>query len=139
MKKVELLSPVGNKEMLDAAIKNGADAIYLAGKLYGARAYADNFSKEEIKDAIKLAHLYGVKVYITINTLIYEEEIDAFLDYVKFLYENNVDAVIMQDLGMINLVLKMFPNLEVHASTQMHNQAPENLQYLKDIGVKRAV
>ena len=66
MKKVELLSPVGNKEMLDAAIKNGADAIYLAGKLYGARAYADNFSKEEIKDAIKLAHLYGVKVYITI-------------------------------------------------------------------------
>ncbi len=139
MKKVELLSPVGNKEMLDAAIKNGADAIYLAGKLYGARAYADNFSKEEIKEAIKLAHLYGVKVYITINTLIYEEEISAFLDYVKFLYENNVDAVIMQDLGMINLVLKMFPNLEVHASTQMHNQAPENLQYLKDIGVKRVV
>ncbi len=139
MKKVELLSPVGNQEMLEAAIKNGADAIYLAGKLYGARAFADNFSNDEIKQAIKYAHLYGVKVYVTINTLIYENEINDFINYVKFLYQSSVDAVIMQDLGIINLVLKTFPNLEVHASTQLHNHTKENLEYLKKIGVKRAV
>ena len=106
MKKIELLSPVGNLEMLNAAVNNGADAIYLAGKNYGARKYANNFTNDEIKEAIKYAHLYGVKVYVTINTVIYEGEIESFIEYVKFLYENHVDAVIMQDLGMIKLVLR---------------------------------
>ena len=109
MKKIELLSPVGNLEMLNAAVNNGADAIYLAGKNYGARKYANNFTNDEIKEAIKYAHLYGVKVYVTINTVIYEGEIESFIEYVKFLYENHVDAVIMQDLGMIKLVLAKFP------------------------------
>ena len=139
MKKVELLSPAGNKQMLISAINSGADAIYLAGKKYGARKFAANFSNAEIVDAIKYAHLYGVKVYVTINTLIYEDEIDSFLEYVKFLYQNNVDAVLMQDLGMINLVRKIYPNLEVHASTQMHNHNIEGIKYLHDIGVKRVV
>lgn len=139
MKKIELLSPVGNLEMLNAAVNNGADAIYLAGKNYGARKYANNFTNDEIKEAIKYAHLYGVKVYVTINTVIYEGEIESFIEYVKFLYENHVDAVIMQDLGMIKLVLAKFPDLEVHASTQMHNHNEESIKYLKSIGVKRVV
>ena len=139
MKKVELLSPVGNKAMLISAIYNGANAVYLAGKLYGARASADNFTNEELKEAIEYAHLYGVKVYVTINTIIYEQEIKEFLEFVDFLYQNSVDAVIMQDLGMINLVCQRYPNLEVHASTQMHNHNAEGLKYLKKLGVKRAV
>ena len=139
MKKIELLAPAGNMKMFDSALNNGADAIYLAGKLYGARAYAENFSNEEIITAIKKAHLYGVKVYVTINTLLYEKEVLEFLEFVKFLYENNVDAVLMQDLGMINLVHALYPNLVIHASTQFHNHNKEQLQYLKEMGVKRAV
>lgn len=139
MKRIEILSPVGNKEMLTAAIDNGADAIYLAGKSYGARKYANNFTNEELTDAIKLAHLYGVKVYVTINTIIYEQEIPDFIEYVDFLYKMGVDAVIMQDIGMVNLVHQKFPDLEIHASTQMHNNTKEQIEHLKKMGVKRVV
>ncbi len=139
MKKVEILSPAGNKEMFYTALENGADAIYLAGKLYGARGYADNFTNEDLKEVISYAHLYGVKVYVTINTLIYENEVKGFTEYVKYLYLNNVDAVLMQDLGMIKLVREMFPNLPIHASTQFHNHNKEGIKYLKEIGVKRVV
>ena len=139
MKKIELLSPVGNKEMLKQAIHNGADAVYLAGTKYGARAYADNFSEEELINAIKYAHLYGVKIYITINTLIFESEVKDFIKYVEFLYKNGVDAVIMQDIGMICLVRKKFPNLEIHASTQCHNHNESGIQLLKSLGVTRVV
>lgn len=139
MKKVELLSPVGNKEMLYYAIHNGADAVYLAGKKYGARKFADNFTDEELIEAIKYCHLYNVKIYITINTLIYESEINEFLEYVKFLYLNNVDAVIMQDIGMIKLVKDTFPNLEIHASTQCHSNNSKALELFKDLGCQRVV
>mgnify|MGYP003529222925 CR=1 FL=1 len=116
----ELLSRAGNMESLNAAINNGADAIYLGGKSFGARAYADNFSDEEMIEAIKYAHLYGVKIYVTMNTMITEELIKPFINYVDFLHRNNVDALIMQDIGMIDYVRQVYPNLEVHASTQMH-------------------
>ena len=139
MKKVEILAPVGNKEMLKAAINNGADAIYMAGKNYGARKFANNFSKEELKEAVNYAKLYGVKVYITVNTLIFENEIDDFIEYIKFLYEIDVDAIIMQDLGMIKLVKSLFPNLEIHASTQMHNHSKESIKYLKSLEIARVV
>lgn len=139
MKKVELLSPVGNKEMLYQAIHNGADAVYLAGKNYGARKFSDNFNNEELENAVKYSHLYGVKVYITINTIIYEKEVKDFLNYVEFLYKIGVDAVIMQDLGMISLVRKKFPNLEIHASTQCHNHNEEGIKLLKDLGCTRVV
>ena len=139
MNKLELLSPAGNFEMLKSAIKCGADAVYFSGKNFGARKYANNFSDSEIVDAIKYAHLYGVKVYITINTLIKDDEITTFIDYVEFLHKNNVDAVLMQDLGMIQLVRKTFPNLEIHASTQFHAHNIEDLKYLKSIGIKRVV
>lgn len=139
MKKTELLVPVGNKDCLLAAIHNGADAVYLGGKKFGARAFANNFTNEEIVEAIKLCHLYGVKIYITVNTMIYNEEIEESLKYLNFLYENNVDAVIMQDLGLINLTRKEIPNLEIHVSTQAHNHNNPGISYYKDIGCKRVV
>lgn len=139
MKKSELLIPVGNMECLYAAIHNGADAVYLGGKKFGARAYSDNFNEEEMIKAIKLCHLYGVKIYVTVNTLIYNHEIEDVLEYIRFLYINGVDALIMQDIGLINIVRKIFPELEVHVSTQAHNHNKEGIQYFKDLGCNRVV
>ena len=137
--KQELLSPAGNMEALKCAIHNGADAVYISGKNYGARHFAKNFNNNELIEAIKYAHLYDVKVYVTVNTLIYENEINDFINYIKFLYENNVDAVLMQDIGMISLVKSLIPNLEIHASTQSHNCNNETLRLLKNMGIKRVV
>ncbi|MGN1342583.1 MAG: DUF3656 domain-containing protein [Bacilli bacterium] len=135
----ELLSPVGNKECLYAAINNGADAIYLAGTNFGARKYAKNFTNEELKEAVDYAHLYGVKVYVTVNTIIYEEEIEELLKYIDYIYQIGVDALIMQDIGMISLVKQKYPNLEIHASTQMHNHNNEGITLLKELGIKKVV
>ena len=139
MKKSELLIPVGNQECLLAAIHNGADAVYLGGKKFGARAYSNNFDEEEMIKAIKLCHLYNVKIYVTVNTMIYNDEIKEVMDYLKFLYINNVDAVIMQDIGLINLTRKLLPNLEIHVSTQAHNHNEEGIKYFKDLGCTRVV
>ena len=135
----ELLVPVGNYESLVVAINNGADAVYLGGKRFGARAFANNFNLEEIESATKLCHLYGVKIYVTVNTLIYEREIKEALDYCKKLHKIGVDALIMQDVGLIDLVHQTLPNLEIHASTQMHNHSEESLKFLEDLGIKRVV
>ena len=137
--KKELLSPVGNFESLKQAIHNGADAVYLGGKKFGARAFADNFTEEEMIRAIKYCHLYGVKIYVTINTIIYESELEECLNYIRFLHQNNVDAIIMQDIGLIKLTREKFPNLEIHASTQMHNHNKEQLKFLEKLGIRRVV
>ncbi len=139
MKKYELLSPAGNFEALKAAIIGGCDAIYVGGKMFGARAFSNNFSDMELVEAINYCHLYGVKIYVTVNTLIFENEVDKFLKYVDFLYKNNVDALIMQDLGMIDLVRKTYPLLEIHASTQMHIHNLEGVEFLTELGIKRVV
>lgn len=139
MKKVELLSPAGDYKSLYFAIHNGADAVYLGGKRFGARNYASNFDKEEMIKAIKYCHLYGVKIYVTVNTIIFDDEIEDFIKYIEFLYKNNVDAVIMQDVGMILKVRELFPKLEIHASTQMHNHNTEGIRLLENLGVKRIV
>lgn len=139
MKKIELLSPVGNIETLYQAIHNGADAVYLAGTSYGARKFADNFTNDELLSVIKYAHLYGVKVYITVNTLIYESELEHCLEYIEFLHTNGVDAIIMQDIGLIKTVKEKYPNLEIHASTQCHNYNEEGINLLKSLGVTRIV
>ena len=139
MFKTELLAPAGNMATLKAAVQNGADAVYIGGKMYGARAFANNFTLDEIKTALKYCHLYSVKLYVTANTVIFENEIEDFLDYMKFLYDSGVDAVIMQDLGMISLVRKLIPDLEIHASTQINVHNDESLFFLKNMGVKRAV
>ena len=135
----ELLSPAGDMESLYQAIHNGADAIYLGMKRFGARKFSKNFSREEIVDAIKVAHLYGVKIYVTMNTLVKDSEVDSFLDDVTFLYENGVDAILMQDFGMISLVRKMYPELVIHASTQFNNSSIDTIKFLYDMGIKRVV
>ena len=139
MKRPELLAPVGNFDCLKAAIAAGSDAVYLGGYTFGARNFAGNFSNEELVEAINLCHLYGIKVYVTVNTLIYDNEVEMFLNYIEFLHKNNVDAVIMQDLGMIDLVRKTYPNLDIHASTQMHIHNLEGVKFAKELGLKRVV
>lgn len=139
MNKVELLAPAGDFSCLKAAIEAGCDAVYIGGKLFGARAFSSNFTDDEIIKAINYAHLFGVKVYVTTNTLIYDKEVERFLEYISFLHKNNVDAVIIQDLGMLDLVRQTFPNLEVHASTQMHIHNLDGASFMKKLGVKRVV
>jgi len=120
MKKIELLAPVASKEGLKAVINAGADAVYIGGMKFGARAYADNLSREDMIEAIKYAHLFNVKIYMTVNVLLKEEEIEQELyDYIKPFYEAGLDGVIVQDLGVMAYLDTMFPDLEKHASTQM--------------------
>ncbi len=139
MKKIELLSPAGNKESLKAAIYAGCDAVYLGGKHFGARNYAENFNLEELEEAVNLAHLYGVKVYITVNTIVYEEEVTSFLKYIENLVNIHVDALIMQDLGMIDLVKQTYQNIEIHASTQMNIHSLDGVHFIESLGIKRVV
>lgn len=139
MKRPELLAPAGSMESLYAAIEAGCDAVYLSGYMFGARQYATNFSEEEILEAIKICHLYGVKIYVTVNTLIYDDEVKTFLNYIDFLHKNNVDAIIIQDIGMLDLVHQMYPNLEIHASTQMHIHNLNGVKFCEKAGIKRVV
>lgn len=139
MKRIELLAPAGNMDSLVAAVQAGADAIYLGGTFFGARAFANNFNDDELIEAIKYCHVYGVKVYVTCNILIFEHEIDKFISYVDFLYQNNVDAILIQDLGMLDLVHQKFPNLELHASTQMHIHNLDGVKMCEKLGLKRVV
>ena len=139
MKKPELLSPAGNMECLKAAIEAGCDAVYLGGYKFGARTFAGNFTNEEMIEAVNYAHLYGVKIYVTVNTLIYENEVEEFMEYIYFLYRINVDALIIQDIGMFDLIRKTYPNFELHASTQMHLHNIEGIKLLDKLGVNRCV
>lgn len=138
-KTIELLAPAGDKETFLLALSNGADAIYLAGKSFGARASAQNFSNEEIKECIDLAHVLYKKVYVTINTLLFDYEFLELELFVEFLVQANVDAVIIQDIGVLEFLSKTFPLLELHASTQMNVHTVEHAQLLKNLGVKRIV
>ena len=139
MKKKELLVPAGNMECLRQAVFNGCDAVYLACKNFGARKFATNFTEEEILEAIRFCHLYGVRIYVTMNTLIKNEEVPDFLKQAEFLHRNGVDALIVQDFGMICLLREMFPNLEIHASTQANISSKEVCKLYYNIGVKRVV
>ncbi len=139
MKKIELLSPVGDEKSLYQAIHNGCDALYLSGTSFGARKYAPNFTNEALEKATKYCHLYGVKIYVTVNTLIKDSEMEELTTYIDFLYRIGVDALIMQDLGAIAFVRKRYPDFEIHASTQLHNHNIEDLKLLKKLGVKRCV
>ncbi|NLD57504.1 MAG: U32 family peptidase [Methanomicrobiales archaeon] len=135
----ELLAPAGSPEAFRAAIAAGADAIYLSGKRFGARKYAANFSDAEIVDAVRLAHTRGVRVYVTVNTLIHDRELPAALEYLIWLYTIGVDAVLVQDLGLLALARKMIPGLVLHASTQMtiHNAA--GVRWAAEHGLSRVV
>src|SRR3712207_9537145 len=123
MNKIELLAPVGNMESLYAAVQNGADAVYLGGAKFSARAYASNFDNDNMIKAVEYCHLYNVKIYVTVNTSMKENEIKEALEYIEFLYKIGVDALIIQDTGLATLIKRNFPKFELHASTQMsiHN------------------
>ena len=139
MKKVELLAPAGSYEAFLGAIHAGADAVYLAGQKYGARAYADNFSEEEVCKAIKYAHLYGRKVYLTVNTLVKDKELQELYAYLQPYAEAGLDGVIIQDLGVFAYIKKHFPNLELHVSTQMTITGVYGAKLLKELGAVRIV
>jgi len=136
---MELLSPAGNYKAFIGAINAGCDAVYLGGTKFGARAYADNFSDEEIIKAIRTAHLYGVKVYLTVNTLIKEREFKEVCDYIRPFYEAGLDACIVQDIGLISSFGKLFPEMECHVSTQGFATGIKSVEFYKKLGASRVV
>ena len=137
--KVELLAPAGGLEQLKAAIYNGADAIYFGGEKFSARANATNFTEDDIIVARQLTRKHKVKLYCAINTLIFNDELEEALNYIGFLEKVGIDALIIQDMGLIKLVRKYFPDMEIHSSTQLSIQNSYGLELLKELGVKRAV
>ena len=139
MRDVELLAPVGSFEALKAAVQNGANAVYLGGKDFSARASANNFDRDELKEAVRYAHIRGVQVFVTANTLIKQNEVSDFVEYAKFLYDIDVDAIILQDVGMARLLKKLLPDFELHASTQMVAHSLEDVKYLESVGFDRVV
>ena len=138
-KKVELLMPAGNLESFYQAINNGADAIYLGMQQFSARANANNFSKKDYLEAIRYAHINNKKIYVTLNTLINDNQINDIILLIKFLYTNDVDAIIIQDLGLLEICSKMFPNLELHISTQMFIHNKLGINFIKKYNVTRIV
>ncbi len=139
MKRIELLAPAGNFEALKAAVCNGADAVYLGGKYFGARAFAGNFDHEELAEAVKYAHYNGVKVYMTMNTLLNEYELNNAKAEVKYAYETGVDALLVQDLGLYAYVKENYPDFPLHASTQLHVHNCAGVETAKLLGFERAV
>lgn len=138
-KNIELLSPAGSFEGFLAALSGGADAIYLAGQEFGARAYAKNLDNEELLKAIDIAHLYGRKLYLTVNTLVKDREMQDLYDFLYPLYIQGLDGVIVQDLGVVSMIRKNFPRLPVHASTQMCICGATGAKYLSELGIKRVI
>lgn len=137
---VELLAPGGSYESVIAAYNAGADAVYTGGMMFGARAGADNLTTEQLIDAINYAHIHGRKLFLTVNTLLKDREIEEQLfDYIAPLYENGLDAVIVQDIGVIKFLRECFPDLNIHASTQMTIFGKETVEELKKLGVSRIV
>ena len=139
MNKIELLSPAGSLESFKAAISAGADAVYMGGKMFSARAYASNFSNEEIGELIKFAHARGVKVYITVNTLIFEDEFEEAVKFIDYLYHHDVDGVLLQDLGLAYYLHNTYPDLILHASTQLNCHNLSEAKALINLGFKRLV
>ena len=136
---IEVLAPAGSMECLKAAILNGADAVYLGGEMFGARAYAGNFNNEELLEAIDYVHLYGKRLFLTVNTLMKEEELPLLPVFLKPFYEQGLDAVIVQDLGAVSVIREHFPDLEIHASTQMTITGVYGARLAKKMGAKRVV
>ncbi|HJC25177.1 MAG TPA: U32 family peptidase [Candidatus Eisenbergiella merdavium] len=138
-KKPELLAPAGDYGCFQAALKAGADAVYIGGQQYGARAYAGNFSRDEVLSALDEAHFYGKKIYLTVNTLMKQEELDRLADFIVPFYEEGLDGVIVQDVGALCVLGRNFPRLPLHASTQMTVTDAAGAQALKRLGIVRVV
>ena len=138
-KDFELLAPAGNLEIFKGVIESGADAVYVGGSMFGARAYANNFTEEELLEAIDFAHLRGVKVYLTVNTLIKNSEFSKLYDYLLVYYKRGIDAVIVQDIGVVKAIHEYFPSMEIHTSTQMTVTGADGVRFLSQFGVTRVV
>lgn len=139
-KEIELLAPAGSYETFEAVIRAGADAVYLGGSQFGARAYANNFTEEELLRAIDYAHIHGRQVYLTVNTLFKENELEQGLyDYLVPYYEQGLDAVILQDMGALSLIRREFPGMDIHTSTQMTVAGCDGAAYMKELGASRVV
>lgn len=138
-KDFELLAPAGSLEILKGVIESGADAVYVGGSMFGARAYANNFTEEELLEAIDFAHLRGVKVYLTVNTLIKNSEFSKLYDYLLPYYKRGLDAVIVQDIGVVKAIHEYFPSMEIHTSTQMTVTGADGVHFLSQFGVTRVV
>ena len=138
-KDFELLAPAGSLEILKGVIESGADAVYVGGSMFGARAYANNFTEDELLEAIDFAHLRGVKVYLTVNTLIKNSEFSKLYDYLLPYYKRGLDAVIVQDIGVVKAIHEYFPSMEIHTSTQMTVTGADGVRFLSQFGVTRVV
>ncbi|BEU87812.1 DUF3656 domain-containing protein [Selenomonas sp. TAMA-11512] len=136
---VELLAPAGSKEALTAAVESGANAVYLAGAVFGARAYANNFDEDGLREAIRFAHLRDVKVHVTVNTLVKDTELNDLAKYLRFIYAAGADAALVQDLGVARLAKEVVPHLPLHASTQMSVHSLEGVLFLAQHGFERVV
>ncbi|MBO7288387.1 MAG: U32 family peptidase, partial [Clostridia bacterium] len=139
MKRIEILSPAGSFEALKAAIESGADAAYFGGQAFSARKNAVNLSNEEISEAVLFAHLRGAKLYVAVNTLMFDSELEGAFEFIKFCYEAGVDAVIVQDLGIARMVRRYFPDFPLHASTQMTIHNLSGAKLAQKMGFKRVV
>ncbi|MEG0402813.1 MAG: U32 family peptidase [Anaerorhabdus sp.] len=139
MRKIECLAPAGTMDALRAAIYAGADAIYCGGSQYGARAFAGNFNHDEMIEAVRLCHLWGTKIYVTMNTLIYEDEFKSAMQEVNFYYTIGVDALIIQDFGLFDKIRQDYPDFELHCSTQMHIHNSKGVEVMKELGASRVV
>ena len=136
---LELLAPAGSYDIFRAVLNAGADAVYVGGGQFGARAYANNFTEEELLEAIDFAHLRGVKVYLTVNTLIKNSEFSKLYDYLLVYYKRGLDAVIVQDIGVVKAIHEYFPSMEIHTSTQMTVTGADGVRFLSQFGVTRGV
>lgn len=136
---IELLAPAGSMEALKAAVESGADAVYLSGKMFGARAYANNFDENGLKEAIEFAHLRNVKIHVTVNTLVDNAEVAELAEYLRYLYEAGADAVLVQDLGVARIARAIVPDLPLHASTQMTVNNLAGVLALQELGFTRVV
>ena len=139
MKKTELLAPAGNMDALKAAVAAGCDAVYLGLQIFSARAFAGNFSHEELQEAVRYCHIRGVRVYVTVNTMLFETEIENAKKEIDFLYRIDVDALLIQDLGLFHYVRTCYPDFDVHCSTQMHIHNLAGVRFMQEEGAARAV
>ncbi|MGN1182257.1 MAG: peptidase U32 family protein, partial [Faecalibacillus sp.] len=136
---IELLAPAGSYEALVAAVQSGANAIYVGGLQFGARAFANNFDNETMKKAVEYCHLHDVLLYVTVNTLYSDEQFNELIEYITFLYCIGIDAFIVQDMGLFHLIKKYFPDIEIHMSTQASIKNLEGVKYFEKQNVDRVV
>ena len=139
MKKIELLAPAGDKEAFIAAVQNGANAIYLGGTMFNARSFAKNFDNDELLWAVEYAHLRNVKIFVTVNTLYKDEEFEMLLEYIDYLYTIQIDALIIQDIGLCSIVHEIYPDFEIHMSTQASVMNKHGVKFFEKRGVSRIV